>query len=435
VSKPGSDVTHWFELSPATWFSMMMCDPKSYPGLPCTPGSDANAPRRDYLGGGSAFMELQFYPPGFAPWAVAPSADNTHWFSALTIDSLECEIGFVHCNPNCVEPVNFAFIQTNGVPEGPPSPQDQNLASNTPNGQTLLMNPGDRIAIHMWDAAVPGEPGQKAFEVVEKDLTTGQSGFMQASAKNGFMNTSRTDCSGTPFNFQPEYSTAGTAENSPWGLNLGNITTAVETGHFEPCTSLTDRVNISVFGVPDTTWLYCHGPYESASDSGGPEVTDTFCFPFGDTHGDLHSAPDLVTGCLDNQTQNGDLDFDGTSYYADWPTGLTPTTFPGGFLQSLPTTEGRSYPSYFADTDVAASESSCAAGGGTTDCTVPPHGPGGFYPYWSRVSTPGGCMLTFGNVASGPGVNNLGKDAQYGTNQVNTLGYPQFVGDVKPNTC
>src|SRR5581483_8854076 len=99
---------------------MMMCDPKSYPELPCTPGSDSNAPGATpgYPGGGSAFMELQFYPPGFAPWAVAPSADNTHWFSALTIDSLECTLGFAHCNPNCTEPVNLAFIQRNGVPEG-----------------------------------------------------------------------------------------------------------------------------------------------------------------------------------------------------------------------------------------------------------------------------------------------------------------------------
>ena len=31
VATPGKDVTHWFELSVAPWFSMAMCDPNSYP--------------------------------------------------------------------------------------------------------------------------------------------------------------------------------------------------------------------------------------------------------------------------------------------------------------------------------------------------------------------------------------------------------------------
>ena len=72
-----------------------------------------------------------------------------------------------------------------------------------------------------------------------------------------------------------------------------------------------------------------------------------------------------------------------------------------------------------------------------------PNSPGQFYPYWSRVSTGGhgygdgggaGCVLEFGNVSSGPGVNDLGKDAQYGTDQQNVLGYPQFIGPIEPNT-
>jgi hypothetical protein len=77
VNTPGSDVTHWFELSPAPWFSMAQCDPRSYPANtvtnPCKPESDSNAPTcvganttNCYPGGGSAFMEMQFYPPGFS---------------------------------------------------------------------------------------------------------------------------------------------------------------------------------------------------------------------------------------------------------------------------------------------------------------------------------------------------------------------------------
>jgi hypothetical protein len=76
----------------------------------------------------------------------------------------------------------------------------------TPNRQTLLMSPGDTVVIHIFDARLRG--GGRALEVTERDLTNGTSGFMIASGANGFMNTSPADCSGTPFNFQPEYSTA-----------------------------------------------------------------------------------------------------------------------------------------------------------------------------------------------------------------------------------
>ena len=31
---PGSDVSHWFELTPAPWMSMALCDPNSYPQAP-----------------------------------------------------------------------------------------------------------------------------------------------------------------------------------------------------------------------------------------------------------------------------------------------------------------------------------------------------------------------------------------------------------------
>src|SRR4029077_1588036 len=57
---PGSDVTHWFDLSVAPWFSMALCNPRSYPLNPCKPRSDSNAPRHpptfDKGGGGSSFL-------------------------------------------------------------------------------------------------------------------------------------------------------------------------------------------------------------------------------------------------------------------------------------------------------------------------------------------------------------------------------------------
>ncbi len=41
--------------------------------------------------------------------------------------------------------MNFAFIERNGVPAGPPSPQPSDLSTLTPNSQTLMMNPGDMV--------------------------------------------------------------------------------------------------------------------------------------------------------------------------------------------------------------------------------------------------------------------------------------------------
>jgi uncharacterized membrane protein len=434
VGKPGSDVTHWFELSVAPWFSMAMCDSNSYPQLPCEPQSDFNAPNgARYPGAGSAFMEMQFYPPGFAPFSDAISCDNTHWCAALNIDSLECTIGFAHCNPACEEPVNFAYIQTDGVPAGPPAPQNADLQTFTPNSNTLLMNPGDRLVVHMGDENVPGQPGQKAFKVTIQDLTTGQTGYMQASAQNGFQNTSIVDCSGTPHNFQPEYNTAKKGNITPWAALQTNISTQYEIGHFVPCTSLSGLVSSS-----DPFYTTCNGPYESAGRANGDgtgtvEPTDAFCFPAGDTHGALNTAPDEVTGCTDAYTQNGDLDFDGTPYWADWPTtAIQPTaTNPGSFVQAKPVTRGGQYSSFFMQTDLALSESSCTASG--AGCTVPPDGPGHFYPYWTRVSNGPSCSIEFGNVSTG---STYGKDGQYGTDQSATLGYPEFEGPVLPNsTC
>ena len=444
-SNPGHDVAHWFELTPAPWFSMALCDPNSYPQAPCTPESDSNAPTcvgtnitNCFNGGGSTFMEFQLYPPGEPPFIDSSGCDDTHWCAALTIDSLECTAGFATCNGNCEEPVNFAFIQRNGVPAGPAAPNETDLASYTPNSETLLMNPGDTIRFHMWDAPIPGGGG-RAFEVYVDDLTTGQTGWMQASANNGFANTSMATCDTTPFNFQPEYNTAAKGNIVPWAALQTNISTEYETGHWESCDTVTDPGQFPVSPTQtDTYYNVCNGPYENAPDPEYPESnepSDAFCYPAGDTHGALNTQPDLTTGCQDDLFQNGDLDFDGTPYYAEWPVAPFPTNkLPGAFVELLPTSGGSQYQQFFMQTDIALSESIC---NGTTGagCVVPPGGPGDFYPYWTRVTSPFGCAIEFGNVSSGFGVNDYGQDAQYGSVLSSTLGYPEFEGPVMRNNC
>jgi hypothetical protein len=438
---PGHDVAHWFELSPAPWFSMALCDPNSYPQAPCTPESDSNAPSSTSNGGGSTFMEFQLYPPGLPPFIDSSGCDDTHWCAALTIDSLECTEGFAQCNGNCEEPVNFGFIQRDGVPTGPAAPNEIDVASETPNSQTLLMNPGDTIRFHMWDAPIPGGGG-RAFEVYVDDLTTGQTGWMQASAKNGFANTSISNCSTTPFNFEPEYNTAAKANIVPWAALATNISTEYETGHWEPCSSLSDSLTPNPFDPADTgrTYNECNGPYETAGGPEGAETGDGLCYYAGDTHPGFDGPgtstdPDVTTGCQDNYLQNGDLDFDGTPYYAEWPVGPSPTAkLPGSFVEQLPTSGGAPYQQLFMQTDIALSESTCS-GTATAGCSVPPAGPGDFYPYWSRVTSPHGCTLEFGNVSSGRGVTDYGQDAQYGSDQIATLGYPEYEGPVMRNNC
>ena len=449
VAHPGHDVSDWFELSPAPWVSMALCDPGSFPQTSCAPKSDSNAPTCNNancvsgLGGGSAFMEMQFYPPGQAPFVDNISCDGTRWCAAMNIDSLECIAAFASCNNNCIEPVNFAFIQRNGVPTGPPSPQDTNVMTETPNSKTLMMNSGDKVNIHMFDAPAPG--GGDAFEVVINDLTTHQSGLMQASAANGFQSTNINDCSGTPFNFQPEFNTAKIGNINSWGADQVNISTQFETGHWEACTSLSNPIPNPTIAQGDGSTVFntCAGPYETATQADGntPETGDALCYLKGSTHPGFNgigtsTAPNRLTGCLDNVFQNGDLDFDGTPYWTEWPTSRTPNIYPGSFLELFPTTNGQQYTQFHFQTDLALSEITCGPqsnGTGTlSGCTVPPPGPGHFYPYWSVNHSGGSCFVLFGNVSTG---NTFGKDAQYGTNQFNTLGYPQFISASHNNPC
>jgi hypothetical protein len=140
-----------------------------------------------------------------------------------------------------------------------------------------------------------------------------------------------------------------------------------------------------------------------------------------------------MTGCLD-LFAGGDLDFDGTPYWPDWPTGTSPTNkTPGSFVQAAPMSNGNEYDQSFFQTDVALSEATCAAS--FSGCTVPPSGPGNFYPFWSTKGQGMQCTILFGNVTKGPGVNSYGGNKQYGTDLRNTIGYDEFEGKVGPAVC
>src|SRR5438874_3190767 len=71
-----------FELHPAFWFGMAMCDTQSYPEQvsTCAPDSDSNIvdPATSPNHPGAAFMEMQFYPPSWVKWPMSLSCDATN---------------------------------------------------------------------------------------------------------------------------------------------------------------------------------------------------------------------------------------------------------------------------------------------------------------------------------------------------------------------
>jgi hypothetical protein len=454
-------VTHYAELSVAPWFGLPICDPRSYPQNPCTPDSDTNTGMGAPTDAGSAFLEVQFYAPGFQPFVDAPSCDDTRYCAALTIDSLSCTFGFAFCNGDCIEPVNFAYIQRNGVPAGPPSPQLSDFSTFTPNDETLFMNPGDSLKVTIGDT-------KDGLKIVIKDFTTGQSGFMVASAANGFMNTDATTCNGTPFSFHPEYNTARQENQVPWAALEGGVLMQTEIGHGESCSSVVNKLALPD-GTPllpfDTrTFQTCKGGNEGQRGGGeGPcnfftgecqnvetqpgftcpsnnfasgancEFSDSPCMPKGSrpvdpavTSGHESTVTWPVAFCTQNFTQNGDLDFDGLSYRPDWPAANdgsdghpTPFRYAGPFDPS-----GHPYPQIQFETDVGASEISCDLNTGA-GCTAKPAG-AQFYPFWTtgRQDRPQGfpgtghnhvCLWNFGNDITDATRDDFGKTAQYGT--------------------
>jgi hypothetical protein len=447
-------VSDYAELSPAPWFGLPICDPGSYPQNPCKPDSDSNSGAiSNPNAAGSAFMELQFYPPGYQPFVDAPSCDAKHWCAALTIDSLESQFNFANLNTACEEPVNFAFLQRNGVPAGPPSPQLADVSTFTPNHETLMMNQGDTVATTIRDTP-------QGLLASVTDLTTHQTGSIVASGKNGFMNTNYKTCAGTPFNFHPEYNTAKQQNQVPWAALEGGVLMQQEIGHFETCSSVTNSYPYTAsysggqtFSDPNTAQT-CVGGTEGKGKAGeGPcnastgvcqnatteggaacpsdnftsgnlcEYSDMTCAPAGPRPINVNGAAETVSwpiaGCQDNYFQNGDLDFDGASYLKDWPDGSP--NHPTSFAYRGPVSHGKTYPKIQFETDLAGSEANCNVTTGAA-CTAPPTG-AKFYPFWTLGNGGSlGCVWHFGNVIAGQTSKTFGKDAQYGTADIARYG-------------
>jgi hypothetical protein len=401
-----------FELHPAFWFGMAMCDTQSYPeqSSKCTPDSDGNIvnPAQGFAGApGAAFEELQFYPPGYVSQFAGSSCDPTKWCVALNIDSLsENPINGTTLNAGCqaqilggVEYINFAFLTLDGKPLGPPNPLQFNPATsgNPHNPDTFFLNQGDQATVALTDTA-------GGLKTTVTDTTTGQTGTMVASAANGFgqikYQPSGHSCMELPYTFHPMYSTSSPQTRVLWAAHTYNVAFSDEIGHFDFCTHIN----------PNSATASCDGKEGIPGDQEAADGDDNFCF--SGTQSLLYPA----TGCTDTNAPG----FDGTSYQKYWPDGSS--TKPTPILFSSPKTgSGYStpFPQVAFEADLPRIEASDLGGNCqrlTTgaNCVNPPvtddGTPAAFYPYYSTVSTPNGtatCSYGIGSTLLNT-INNFG---------------------------
>jgi len=391
----GTGGTWNFELRPTFWIGLTMCDTQSAPEYTrtCKRDSDANnkvsanPSSPNYLGRhpGNAFMELQFYGPGYVPQFEGFGCSATQYCAAMTIDSLMLDQNTgIYNNDACgdyflggPEPVNWAYVTHSGVSQAPANPiaasTDPNLTAVTPDyAKDLMMSPGDRIRVHMHDTPA-------GFRVDMKDLTTGRSGSMTASIANGFghllYRPNAKTCSVRPYAFHPAYDTA-VKRGTTWGAHTYNVAFSDEIGHFEFCNKLDKNFNCKRAG---------------ANDPGGIDNDDVGCLPAAD------SSLIRVTSC-----SGSDADFDGPSYLKDWP-GTDPNVamdrrfHPSPVLFTSPLSRGRNYARIAFEADLPRIEASDLGGPGpycnrTTGahCVNPPPG-SQFYPFYSTRIVNGVC--------------------------------------------
>jgi hypothetical protein len=412
----GAGGTTWnFELRPTFWFGMTLCDTQSAPEFThtCRPDSDSNnlvgtnpaAP--NYIGKhpGNAFMELQFYGPGYVPQFEGFGCTAHQYCAAMTIDSrtLNQNTGIENtsaCNNFILggpEPLNWAYITRSGRSQAPANPlftgtfTNPNLSAVNPNlNEDLLMNPGDRIQIHLHDT-------RAGLQINLTDLTTGHSGSMTASTANGFGHILYTPnskrCHVAPYAFHPEYSTANPRGNT-WSAHTYNIAMSDEIGHFENCLAIDAQGNCTQAG---------------SQDASGLDGDDAGCVPGTD------STLVHIDGCI----AAADNDWDGQSYRNDWP-GTIPNVardralHPSPVLFTSPTTRGRNYSTIAFETDLPFIETSaaqlnppfCNVNTGA-NCVNPPNG-AQFYPFFSTTFRPGGCTWQEGGKFIPGTVNDFG---------------------------
>jgi hypothetical protein len=425
--------SYQFQLNGALWLGMALCATQSYPEQvsTCTPDSDSNIvdPAASPNHPGTAFMELQFYPPGWIPWPTwqvavgASGCDPTRWCAAMNIFSLaEDPVNGTTLNPTCaartggLEYDNFAFVTKNGLTTAPASPVISTTATFTPDlNKDLLMNSGDALKVSLRDTA-------NGLQAIINDQTTGQKGSMTASAANGFgqaqYDPTGTSCVNIPYNFHPMYSTSSEQTRVIWAAHSYNISFTSEIGHFENCNG-PNPIPPTPFGLdPSGNPVTCPAGNTEGFGSGTSPTDgdDDFCFP-----GSEAMLID-INGCTDTN-----VGFDSLGYQPVWPDGNT-AMHPESTLFTSPRTgpgDSTNYSRVAFEADLPRIEFNTCDRTTGSGCTLIPTTdkgtPATFYPFFSAfqngvpgVTGVGRCMWGFGNDLPGA-TTDFGRNAQYGS--------------------
>jgi hypothetical protein len=374
---------------------------------------------------GTAFMEMQFYPPGWGGVGTGVSCgpDNYQWCAALNIDSFSSNSNTgQYNNDDCLdeaglEYVNYAIITKSGHSQAPADPLDQTLQSFETTPDTLEMNSGDHLLLYMHDTPA-------GFQVEIDDLTTGQSGSMTASVANGFghplFQPNADTCTDQLYAFHPMYSTSQPDTRVLWAAHSYNVAASDEIGHFEYCNALSDGQGSECAGG-------------GATDPTGPDFDDVPCFELPVVSPTDNVLSNSLTGCL-----GADEDFDGPSYKnGTWPgsPGATAgnTSSPFRFTSPLftPPHAGAllNYQSVAFETDLPRIEGSDVSPNNDcqrhvynpmdpspgSGCVDPPNG-AQFYPIYTTTNTSQGCEWQIGGASIPGTTNNFGGSpaAEYG---------------------
>jgi hypothetical protein len=450
----GTGGTFNFQLHPAFWVGMTVCDDQSapnpggstfssvkLPNVPCVPNSDANiydssvVTDAHYIGRhpGTGFMEMQFYPPN-SPIGCGNLHHPTQWCSALNIDSASenQNAGTVN-NADCrarfgTEYVNFAFITKSGTPEGPSAlVGSAGFFGFVPaDNDTLFMNSGDVLQIEIVDTT-------HGMKITIRDMTTGEVGFMVASAANGFtqllFEPHAHTCTTQTVDFHPTYATSSEHTRNTWTAHSYNIAFSDEIGHYEYCNKIDDA-----------------GGFDAAGDGFGSCISDG-------VH-DLNTNNNLVgdddVGCIDTTNNTvgyppnigctgTDTDFSGVPYQPVWPgtnrsVGLDQALHPTPISLTSPLfTDASGNAQNFSRVAFEANMPRIEAAdlGGNCNrttgvgCTNPPPN-ANFYPIYSTQQQGGGCQWSLG----GPFL--PGNTNSFGGNSVSEYG--QFFAQLFPGT-
>ena len=404
-NQAGTGGTWNFQLRATYWLGLTMCDSQSWPNYTheCKANSDANAAFRKlnpksphYIGKspGSAYMELQFYAPGWVPQFAGFGCTATKWCANMTIDSFSGSGNTsAQQNADCLnnnflvgpEPINWAYVTKSGKSQAPANPlflsNDPSFKGLNPDpSKDLLMNGGDQLRVHMHDTPA-------GFRVDITDLTTHQDGSMTASKANGFgqimFQPKSSTCHERPYAFHPMYNSA-VNRGTTWTAHTYNVAASDEIGHFEYCNGID----------PNTGNCTSPGAGDTALDADDEACLD----------GSQFGALIPIMGCVLD-----DGDFDGPAYQHDWPGSFANPTADAKvhttpFRFTVPTTDGKALENVSFETDLARIErgepgnptTQCDAFTGA-NCVNPPPG-AKFYPIYTLAKSGGKCWFQQGDV-------------------------------------